>query len=54
MYMNHLSYPNDLQQDVDRWVVKFTECIRCMQLGVCQHTYPISNADADLYTQMFM
>ena len=31
-YMNDLPYPNDLPQEVERWVAK---CIRCNL--VCQH-----------------
>jgi hypothetical protein len=45
-YMNDLPYPNDLQQDVDRWVAK---CICCNLEFVNTLTDPITNADTDLY-----
>ena len=44
-YMNDLPYPNDLPQEVDRWVVK---CI------VNTLTDPISYANADLYPNVDM
>ena len=46
MYMNNLPYPNDLQQDVDRWVAK---CIRCNLEFVNTLTDSISYDDADWY-----
>jgi hypothetical protein len=45
-YMNDLPYPNDLPQEVDRWVAK---CIRCNLQFVNTLTYSISYADADMY-----
>jgi len=45
-YMNDLPYPNNLPQEVDRWVAK---CIRCNMEFVNTLTDPISYADADLY-----
>ena len=45
-YMNDLPYPNDLLQEVDRWVAK---CICCNLQFVNTLTYSISYADADMY-----
>jgi hypothetical protein len=41
-----LPYPNDLLQEVDRWVAK---CICCNLQFVNALTYSISYADADMY-----
>jgi hypothetical protein len=44
--MNDLPYPNDLTQEVDRWVAK---CICCNLQFVNTLAVSISYADADLY-----
>ena len=45
-YMKDLPYPNDLPQEVDRWV---TKCISCNLQFVKTLTYSFSYADADMY-----
>ena len=44
-YTNDLPYPNDIPQEVDRWVAK---CIRCNIEFVNTLTDPISYASCDL------
>ena len=45
-YMNDLPYPNDLPQEVDKWVAK---CTRCNLKFVNTLTDSISYVDVDLY-----
>jgi hypothetical protein len=45
-YMNDLPYPNDLPQEVDRWV---TKCISCNLQFVKTLTYSFTYADSDIY-----
>ena len=51
MYMNDLPYPNDLPEEVNRWMAK---CNRCNLCSLSTHLDSISYADADLSPNVHM